>query len=197
MPTVIFFFLSRSSPHLTRAHTLWQSSDCPGSIFMPGINNNSYLLPLQGCFAHIAHHLPIWATKSLLGDYSDIILAVACEWGGWMGLNPLCHTEITFVTRVPGRPIHRLVDCRLFRMWNGFGSAACLFSKNLRLRGCGGRLLESATAWPRKSAGSVVYVNVWGQWYFNVLSQLSRPAGIIPSVSDRKSGAIPDLLASG
>lgn len=56
--------------------------------------------------------------------------------------------------------------------------------KTLRLRGCGGRRLESATAWPRKSAGSVVYVNVSGQWYFNVLSQLSRPAGIIPSVSD-------------
>lgn len=64
-----------------------------------------------------------------------------------MGLNPLCHTEITFVTGVPGRPIHRLVDCRLFRMWNGFGTAACLFSKPMppRMRGASCPLLESTT----------------------------------------------------
>lgn len=110
---------------------------------MPGINNNSDLLPLQGCFAHTWNHLPISATKSLLGDYSDIILAVSCEWGGWMGLNPLCHTEITFVTRVPGRPIHRLVDSRLFRMWNGFGTAACLFSKSCACEDAEGAFLRA------------------------------------------------------
>lgn len=32
--------------------------------------------------------------------------------------------------------------------------------KNLPLRGCGERLLESAMAWPGKWVASVVYVNV-------------------------------------
>lgn len=90
--------------------------------------------------------------------------------GGWMGLNPLCHAEITFVTGVPGRPIHRLVDCRLFRMWNGFGTAACLFSKPVppRMRRASCPFLESTTAWPHtrtwKSTACVVYVNLRGQW---------------------------------
>lgn len=85
-----------------------------------------------------------------------------------MGLNPLCHAEITFVTGVPGCPIHRLVDCRLFRMWNGFGTATCLFSKPVppRMWRASCPFLESTAAWPRtstKSAASVVYADVWGQ----------------------------------
>jgi len=51
-----------------------------------------------------------------------------------MGLNPLCHAEITFVTRVPGLPIHRLVDRRLSECEMALAPLHIYF-QNLRLRG--------------------------------------------------------------
>lgn len=97
-----------------------------------------------------------------------------------MGLNPLCHGEITFVTGVPGRPIHRLVDCRPFRMWNGFGTTTCLFSnkKRKKKKNSASKDVESILSFflgappllashrpVGKATPSVVWVNVRRQRY--------------------------------
>lgn len=117
--------------------------------------------------------------------------------GGWMGLNPLCHTEITFVTGVPRRPIHRLVDCRLFRMWNGFGTAACLFSKSVPPRM---RRASCPFSWEHHRLAPHKHIEISGlcclsesmrmanaEEYCYMFLLLSGPAEIIHDMFDRQS----------
>lgn len=123
--------------------------------------------------AHLGYRKPAWGLwwHNLSGGL----------WvGGWMGLNPLCHAEITFVTGVPGCPIHRLVDCRLSECEMALALLHVYF-ENLCLRGWGehlvlflrapllGLICTSKSAWPPRLHQSVRTPNTVGYFYILLL----------------------------